>query len=79
VVAGPSEPYRDRRTTTDRRAVARGGRRQEDRDRSDRDTVVTLLIELASLREENTLLRRAAISFGALAERLNKEVRSRRP
>jgi hypothetical protein len=78
VPPGPDRPDRDRRTTPDRRAVARGGRRREERYQSDRETIVSLLTELAKLREENTLLRRAALSFGALAERLNVVVQSLR-
>jgi len=58
--------------------VPRGGRRRDERFRSDRETIVSLLTELAKLREENALLRRAALSFGALAERLNLVVQSRR-
>ena len=42
----------------------------------DRDTIVGLLKEIAALREENALLRRAAIAFGGLAERLNIALRS---
>jgi hypothetical protein len=33
------------------------------------------LTEIAALREENALLRRAAIAFGALAERLNSALK----
>jgi hypothetical protein len=79
VASGPPHPERDRRATSDRRAVARGGRRRDERFRSDRDVIVSLLSELAAVREENVLLRRAAISFGALAERLNQALRSIRP
>jgi len=34
--------------------------------------------ELARLREENALLRRAALTFGGLAERLNIELQKQR-
>jgi hypothetical protein len=37
-----------------------------------------LLAEIAALREENMLLRRAALAFGGLAERLNTALRSGR-
>ena len=71
-----SEPERDRRVTPDRRAVTRGGRRGDKRSQPDRDTIASLLKEIALLREENELLRRAALAFGALAERLNTALRS---
>lgn len=38
----------------------------------------SLLAEVAQLREENALLRDAALSFGALAERLSTRVRANR-
>jgi hypothetical protein len=69
-------PDRDRRVTPDRRAVTRGGRRPSERSRADRETIANLLTEIAALREENALLRRAAIAFGALAERLNHTLKS---
>jgi len=78
VAPGPSHPERDRRVTPDRRAVARGGRRREERFQSDRETIVGLLKEITALREENALLRRAAIAFGGLAERLNIALRADR-
>lgn len=34
--------------------------------------------ELAQLREENALLRRAALAFGSLAERLNQALQAER-
>ena len=71
----PSRPERDRRVTPNRRAVVRGGRRGNERKRSDRETIASLLTEIAALREENALLRRAAIAFGALAERLNSALK----
>jgi hypothetical protein len=76
VASEPSPPDRDRRVTPDRRAVARGGRRRDERSRSERETIASLVTEIAALREENALLRRAAIAFGALAERLNAVLRS---
>jgi hypothetical protein len=76
VSSDQSPPERDRRVTPDRRAVTRGGRRRGERSRADRETIAGLLTEIAALREENALLRRAAIAFGALAERLNKTLRS---
>jgi hypothetical protein len=48
----------------------------DERSRADRETIASLLTEIAALREENALLRRAAIAFGALAERLNAALRS---
>jgi hypothetical protein len=78
VASGPTRPKQDRRVTPDRRAVARGGRRREERYESDRETVLGLLKEITALREENALLRRAAIAFGGLAERLNMALRSDR-
>lgn len=62
----------------DRRAVRRGGRRPGERDQTDRETIIQLLAEIAALREENMLLRRASLAFGGLAERLNAVLRSRR-
>lgn len=75
---GPLPPDGERRTGPDRRAIPRGGRRRHERDRSDRDTIIDLVVENAALREENALLRRAALAFGALAERLNTTVRAGR-
>jgi hypothetical protein len=51
-------------------------RRPSERSRADRETIANLLTEIAALREENALLRRAAIAFGALAERLNHTLKS---
>jgi len=72
----PARPKDDRRRAMhDRRAVRRAGRRGEEPYGSDRHAVA-LLAEVARLREENMLLRHAALTFGALAERLNKKIRS---
>ena len=66
---------RERRVAAqDRRAIPRGGRRRDESDLSDRETIIGLLAELMKLREENALLRGAALSFGALAERLHKRI-----
>lgn len=64
-----------RHAAPDRRAFARGGRRAGERYRSHLDTAA-LVAELAVLREENALLRDAAMTFGGLAERLNTKLRS---
>lgn len=72
----PSRPERDRRVTADRRALAHDNGRGEEHSRSERETIATLRSEIAALQEENALLRRAAIAFGALAERLNARLRS---
>ncbi len=71
------EPAKDdrRRARHDRRAVRRAGRRGEEPYGTDRHAVA-LLAEVARLREENMLLRHAALAFGALAERLNEKIRS---
>jgi hypothetical protein len=61
----------DRRTfPAERRAVMRGGRRHSDPNAPILD-VTALLAEVGQLREENELLRDAALTFGELAERLN--------
>jgi hypothetical protein len=75
-----SQPNDDRRrgALDDRRAVRRAGRRGEEPYRSDRHTVA-LLAEVARLRDENALLREAALTFGALADRLTKRIRSGSP
>jgi hypothetical protein len=71
----PLPPGRERRVATqDRRAIPRGGRRRDESDLSDRETIISLVTELMKLREENALLRGAALSFGALAERLYKRI-----
>lgn len=66
----------DRRTLpAERRAVMRGGRRHSDANAPDLD-VPLLLAEVGHLREENELLRNAALTFGALAERLSLRAKS---
>lgn len=71
----PLPPDRERRVAAqDRRAIPRGGRRRDESDLSDRETIISLLAELMKLREENALLRGAALTFGALAERLHKRI-----
>jgi hypothetical protein len=65
-----------RRKPRERRAFARGGRRRGERYRSHVDTAA-LVTEIAGLREENALLRDAAVTFGGLAERLNTRLRTR--
>jgi hypothetical protein len=75
----PNEPgpITDRRVTQgDRRASGRGGRRHGELHRYDSELNASLLSELAALRDENALLRRAALSFGALAERLSQRIAS---
>jgi hypothetical protein len=66
----------DRRTLpAERRAVMRGGRRHSDAQAPDLN-VPLLLTEVGHLREENELLRNAALTFGALAERLSLRAKS---
>jgi hypothetical protein len=66
----------DRRNVpAERRAVMRGGRRHRDANAANLD-VTALLAEVGHLREENELLRNAALTFGALAERLSLRVKS---
>jgi len=75
MVANEPVPITDRRVAGgERRASGRGGRRGAESHRSDRETIVNALAELARLRDENALLRRAALAFGALAERLNQRI-----
>ncbi len=79
VDTAPPQQHGDRRrNASERRAAGRGGRRAEEPYRSDRHTVV-LLAEVARLRDENALLREAALTFGALAERLTKRQGSTAP
>ena len=80
VATEPVRPDRERRLATlDRRALPRGGRRRDESDLSDRETIISLLTELMKLREENALLRGAALTFGALAERLHKRINPGEP
>ena len=75
--ANPTSITCDRRQTPpERRAVARGGRRGTEPQRSQLDPG-TLLSEVASLWEENAMLRDSALSFGALAERLSQKLKLR--
>jgi hypothetical protein len=57
----------------ERRAVSRGGRRSSDPNPPNLD-IRALLAEMERLRGENECLRSAALTFGALAERLNLRV-----
>jgi hypothetical protein len=75
MVANEPVPITDRRVARgERRTSGRGGRRGGESHRCDRETIVETLAQLARLREENALLRRAALAFGALAERLNRRM-----